>query len=358
MYVLMYKDEKVMAFDENKQIVYQEKLIPEAIRFGSLDCFLYLRATAFRARETYKALVKTLAAKDYHKIEEVFDQTYGLSLSDVYWIKKEEDPITFASINLYEHDFDQVAARAGYLGDAQGKARLSPEYTTDGQLPKCFVRKNGKIYLYKRGTTWGDSEGREMYSEYYATQVLEALHIPHVPYEIAEYEGQLCSVCPLVTSLDYSYVPIGAFNYDEVHDVFNDFIRRGFGTKIRSMILFDALVYNYDRHIGNFGYLKNNTTLTYDFFPLFDHGNAFFPLATSKDLESLPHYLKKVSYSAMGIPFDALVKQYCGKEEVKLLERLEGFQLHPHPQYGEDVRPYNKFLAFRVQELKEIIHQQ
>ena len=355
MYVLMHQDTKVLAFDEEQEIVYEPRLLPEAVHYDSLYGFLYMRATAFRARETYVALVKTLGVEDYRDMMTVIDKTHGLSLTDDYWIKKEEENCTFEELNLYDHPFDGAPMQAGYLGIAKGQGTYSPEYTTDGQLPKCYDRQGDQIVLYKRGSTWGEAPGREMYNEYYAHQVLDALGVPHVPYDLTMYKGHLASVCPLVTSQRYSYVPISAFNYAHEDDIFGDFIKRGMSKEIRTMILFDALVYNYDRHIGNFGYLKDHVTGTYSFFPLFDHGDAFFPLFQGQTMAELDAYLPNIAYSAMGIPFDALVSQYCTSEEGKLLEKLNGFMIHPHPKYGENVDLYNAFLKKRITELQRII---
>ena len=45
------------------------------------------------------------------------------------------------------------------------------------------------------------------------------------------------------------------------------------------MIIFDALICNVDRHLGNFGVLVNNVTNQIEKpAPLFDHGNSLFSL--------------------------------------------------------------------------------
>ena len=126
MYVLMHQDTKVLAFDEEQEIVYEPRLLPEAIHYDSLNGFLYMRATAFRARETYAALVKTLGVEDYRDMMTVLEKTHGLSLTDDYWIKKEEENSTFEELNLYDHPFDGAPMQAGYLGIAQGQGTYSP----------------------------------------------------------------------------------------------------------------------------------------------------------------------------------------------------------------------------------------
>jgi hypothetical protein len=40
MYVLMHQDTKVLAFDEEQEIVYEPRLLPEAVHYDSLNGFL------------------------------------------------------------------------------------------------------------------------------------------------------------------------------------------------------------------------------------------------------------------------------------------------------------------------------
>lgn len=356
MYLLMHENEPVLAFaDPEHYEILNERYVPELVLSNQLYAFLYDRATKWRGRETYKGLLYALDLKDDRSMTEIFDKTYSLSLNDVYWIKKENDPVSFEEINLYDHAFDDNAAKAGFLGVEKRAQGLSPEFTTDGQLGKCFVRENDQIVLLKRGTTWGTVPGREMYSEYYCAQVLEALGIPHVPYDIVMYQGQKASSCPLVTDREHAYVPIGVFDYHHEDDIAQDFIKRGFEKELKEMILFDALVYNYDRHIGNFGYLKDQKTGAYSFFPLFDHGNAFFPLATKEDFENLPAYLEKIDYSAIGLTFEELATHFLKPKDLEILDRLDHFEITPHPKFQEDVTIYNTFLKKRIAELKQLV---
>ena len=58
--------------------------------------------------------------------------------------------------------------------------------------------------------------------------------------------------------------------------------------KFNDMLVLDAIIYNTDRHFGNFGFLINSdTNEIIDFAPLFDHGNSLFNYAGEEDLESI-----------------------------------------------------------------------
>ena len=101
----------------------------------------------------------------------------GLSLNDCYWVASEGDDSDFEKINLYENRFNWVLAAlafTGYGSDARASLRSSPEFTTNGMLPKCWRRIKGKVVLFKAGTEGASNAGFEPYSEALASAVLDA----------------------------------------------------------------------------------------------------------------------------------------------------------------------------------------
>lgn len=80
----------------------------------------------------------------------------GLSLTDCYWVTYPDDPKTFAQVNLFDNRFSQVLSQiafTGYGSSPASKFWSSPEFTTNGMLPKAWRRKDGKVLLYKGGTS-------------------------------------------------------------------------------------------------------------------------------------------------------------------------------------------------------------
>ncbi len=64
----------------------------------------------------------------------------------------------------------------------------SPELTTNGMLAKCWRRIDGKIYLYKAGTSGCANLGKEPYSEYYASQIAKTMGINQFSYNLKKME--------------------------------------------------------------------------------------------------------------------------------------------------------------------------
>lgn len=136
----------------------------------------------------------------------------GLSLNDCYWVTEEGFKGTFAEFNLFENRFNRLLGRialTGY-GTAEGvRITSSPEFTTNGMLPKCWRRENGVIKLYKGGTAGASNTGNEPYSEFFAYQIAEKMGINAIPYGLSKWKGTLCSTCELFTSKETSFVPVG-----------------------------------------------------------------------------------------------------------------------------------------------------
>ena len=100
--------------------------------------------------------------------------TYGLSLIDTLWIRPKGSEISWSDVNLFDNRFSEGIARYALTGSGlEGLQfdRPSPEFTTDGALPKAWTRdKNGVIYLRKSSTAYLGfrNAGYEPYAEYYA----------------------------------------------------------------------------------------------------------------------------------------------------------------------------------------------
>ena len=219
--------------------------------------------------------------------------TKGLSLNDCYWIVEDGFEGSFARYNLYENRFSNVLALIAFTGcgsSVRASLDSSPEFTTNGMLPKCWRRESGVIRLYKGGTSGFSNTGNEPYSEFYAAQIAELLGIDAIRYNLARWKGQLCSTCELFTGKDRSFLPVGRIvNKGGMPAVREYYEKLGpeYVEALNDMLVLDALICNTDRHYGNFGFLiDSHTNQIAAPAPLFDHGNSLFNFAGKDDLES------------------------------------------------------------------------
>ncbi len=217
----------------------------------------------------------------------------GLSLNDCYWVVEEGFDGLYDKFNLYDNRFSQVLALIAFTGYGSSiRTSLSscPEFTTNGMLPKCWRRKNGKILLYKGGTSGASSTGNEPYSEYYAYQVAKALGIEAIEYGLSKWKGELCSTCELFTSKEHSFLPVGRVVTSggmKAVTQYYEALGRNYVDALNDMFVLDAIIMNTDRHFGNFGFIVDNkTNKIVAPAPLFDHGNSLLNFAGKDDLES------------------------------------------------------------------------
>ena len=284
----------------------------------------------------------------------------GLSLNDSYWVVEKDFDGKFADYNLYDNSFTRALALIAYTGYGTSTAKgfsSSPEFTTNGMLRKCWRRLNKKIYLYKGGTTGAANTGKEPFSEYYAAQIAKQMGLNHIAYGLAKWKDTLCSTCELFTDIDTSYVPIykfvekstvteiAAFLKDLGEEYYNDFV---------DMLIFDALIFNTDRHGGNFGLLVDNkTNKPIKFAPIFDNGLSLFNYAMDDELEDAEKY-SKTRGSAFGVSHIDIAKEFITNRQKSQLRKMINFRFEKHSRYNlpaKRLKIIEEFLQKRVQEL-------
>lgn len=250
-----------------------------------------------------RAYVNTFLAKcglNANRPMDVISVCKGLSLNDSYWVVEDSFGGTFEENNLYDNNFSRVLAMiafTGYGSSTRSSLASSPEFTTNGMLPKCWRRIGGKIYLYKGATSGASNTGNEPYSELYAYEIGTALDMNVVPYKISKWKKQLCSACEIFTSKELAFVPIGRIVKSggmKAVRAYYEKLGQEYVDALNDMILFDALIYNTDRHYGNFGvFVDSKTNRIVAPAPLFDHGNSLFNLAGDEnwaDVKLLKEY--------------------------------------------------------------------
>ena len=79
------------------------------------------------------------------------DISHALSLNDTLWIKRSDSNLCWKNINLYDNDFDDITAKTAFETGLNGLelSDTSPEFTMEGSFPKCWIKKDNSIYLYK-----------------------------------------------------------------------------------------------------------------------------------------------------------------------------------------------------------------
>jgi hypothetical protein len=266
----------------------------------------------------------------------IIDVCLGLSLNDSYWIVPEGFDKSFDDLNLYENHFSEALSLVAYTGvDASDKEfSTSPELTTHGFLPKAWRFVDGEgIYLYKRGTTGFANVGREPYSEHYASQIAEAMGLYAVKYDLENWKGITASKCKLFTDKDTAYIPIGRIVTTGGLRAVGEFYHAyGMYDSLCDMLVFDALIYNQDRHFGNFGILRDNKTgAILGSAPLFDHGISLFAQAMPNDYSNLDRYAETLTPPYAGTTFEGIYSEFATQRQTAMLRKVLSFTFRRHP---------------------------
>ena len=289
----------------------------------------------------------------------------GLSLNDCYWVVEEGFEGTYDKFNLYDNRFSQVLALiafTGYGSSIRTSLASCPEFTTNGMLPKCWRRKDGKIMLYKGGTSGASNTGNEPYSEYYAAQVAKVLGINAIEYGLSQWKGELCSTCELFTSKEYSFLPVGRVvtsgGMKAVREYYEK-LGQTFVDALNDMLVLDAIIMNTDRHFGNFGFIVDNkTNKIVAPAPLFDHGNALLNFAGRDDLES-EKALREYEDTLVPCVYDDFIgtaKKVLTNEHREGLRKLLEFKFKKNSRYNlpdKRLKMLEKMIQTRAKSLLE-----
>ena len=228
----------------------------------------------------------------------------------------------------------------------------SPEFSTNGMLAKCWRRIDGKVCLYKSGTEGAASTGFEPYSEYYASQIAAAMGLNHIEYSLNKFKGYLCSNCNIFTSDKFGYLPAGRVL--SVEEALCD-------ERFADIFFFDAIIFNTDRHLGNFGYLiDNDKNEIIGAAPIFDNGYGLFSLALNRPDDKLDEFSDLTKYVSRVKP--ALYSKWLGfpggitKTMLERMKALKGFRFKRHKYYNlpqDRLIAIEKFLQKRILQIEE-----
>ncbi len=233
-----------------------------------------------------------LAGVNVNSTFELMLKNNGLSLLDHYWICKCNSDYNWHSINLYENNF-----KAKYsldlkddIGNIADKTNFIPSASLKGDLrKKWIIDSNGVRRLVKGNYGIGC---RQSICEVLATEMHKRQGIfKYTPYSLIDIasNGQLvrgCE-CPNFTSEQAEFIPAIEIIEKEKKpnniSYYEYYIEKclNHGLDIRDMmeyqIMMDFIISNSDRHLNNFGILRDSTTLQWlSYAPIFDSGNSMF----------------------------------------------------------------------------------
>lgn len=218
-----------------------------------------------------------------HAPSELLDKAFGLSLSDPYWLKPKDLDIFYDKINFFENDFEYAPFMDASLSKnsdrIQNESSLySPNNTADGMLRKAWIIEDGIRYLLKGGYK---SETLQPFNEVLASEICRRLGFDHVEYSLAIYKDMVVSKCPCFIDVNSELITARQIMDDTIDD-YDSYIKKlesegieDARIKMENMFILDYLMLNEDRHLNNFGIIRNVNTLKWmGVAPIFDNGQS------------------------------------------------------------------------------------
>lgn len=366
MYYIMNKDRIIAEFDYiiNELGIAVPKLVsgslPEIYGDMKLKSWLETRRNGKRRTEIARML-RNLGMTD---IKSFIDISLVLTLTDTLWVKEEHSDSTWADVNLYDNEFNEIVSQTAFMG---GIADLSfkipaPEYGTDGNLSKCWIRCSDGIILLKDGTRGIDSTGYEPYSEYFVSQLENVLGIEHIEYNLDSYHDRIVSACKLITSKEVSMIPSVYYfkNCSELPEYLDIADKLGAGERLRDMLVLDALTCNYDRHLNNIQFLVDSDTYEIiSLAPVFDNGMGLCSHCKDETTKAF------IDYGNNHVPFayysfDDHIPQLMSKAIYKRIDSIRDFSFVNRMDYHiseERLSALNCFIQHRIKRLLELYNE-
>ena len=290
-YCIMHKDKCVAAVSLNGDArIFSEQFMPYDLyletedldldaKVNNLTNFYHWCASRVLSldRKYAKEILNSIGVaqattdKDRAKISLSY---HCVSLTDVFWVKDQDENIAFDKINLYDNPLNEAIIELSLRGRQMTvtNQELAPDLSTKGYFPKAWIRCDNGFKLLKDG---GEQTVRR---ELLASEICQCFDIPQVRYAARDYQGQIVTESDIITSKEYSIISKMAF---DIYAVNHDLDTIEVCTKLDpityyGMNILDYLVGNTDRHPENWGFLINNETNQYvSLYPIMDFNQSF-----------------------------------------------------------------------------------
>ncbi|MGL5153272.1 MAG: hypothetical protein ACRC7N_22150 [Clostridium sp.] len=280
---LMHRDEKVAEIKKNNLYkVINKELLPIIMideNVGSFEAWLKTRVIDTH-RTNSRQIRKRLSVRT-DVANEIVIKAKAVSVTDSYWIKSEEEEISYREIREKLSDGLNKIALYGNCEEIDfNEGDITPELTNIGSFEKCWVLVGDSWFMVKKGSI------KENFAEVLVSKIGEYLKFNIVPYE-AINKGKLVKVKDFTNGGELDFEPFYSFvkDYWEIDDSVEILNALGYIKEFLDITFLDALCYNIDRHTFNFGVLRKNGKIV-ALAPNFDNNLALSGVLNDKGLES------------------------------------------------------------------------
>lgn len=245
--------------------------------------------------------LRAAAGGDRIATDTLLKNSLALSLSDQYWVRPKDSSLTWNDVNFFNNDFSDDVGAALFDIDIQthNADLMSPVNSSDGVLRKKWKIINNERYLIKSGT---EPYLQEVFNEKIASLICHTLNIQsYTDYDIISSNNKPASICrcfidsstELITANDIleHFLPNTRISPYEHYIKCCERLGADTGELTKSLddlLTVDYIMGNTDRHLRNFGLIRNADDLSiHSAAPIFDTGAALGHNLLSSDIAKL-----------------------------------------------------------------------
>jgi len=254
--IILSKDTVVAKYIENKFEIVCPNLIPLYLkRTENLEKWLEERAIDSH-RTNSRLLKRMLRLQEKDDVNTVL-AVHAATITDTYWAKSPGSKLTYDEVRFKANDFAEVALN----GDSSGfnlPFQHTPELTNIGSYEKCWKMKDNHWYMYKKEPL------ESLFSEIYISKLGKLLGCNMVDYNRYKQNIICCKDFTNSASINFEdaqgLIPENKeidflYNFKTFYDI-NPKIAKDYA----DMLYLDAVCMNVDRHIHNYGILRDIET--------------------------------------------------------------------------------------------------
>ena len=378
-YDLMNKNKRIarISYDNrNYRIVEIKKIYNES--YAPLECFKNRKIHVGEMNAWFKGrgipswrdgLDDFLDNLGIDNKDVLLNKAYGLSLTDQYWMNPVEQTLEWKNINFFDHAFNSdsyiEAIFENKIVDQNDIDFYSPNNTSDGMLKKAWiVGEDKKRYLLK-----GSFKSKELepFNEVLAGFICKAIHLDYTKYTIDLINKMPLSKCECFITKDTELISAYALLKKESVDFQDNSLNlykkyidllenngiENAKTSVGKMFILDYLIVNQDRHLGNFGIIRDVETLKWlKIAPNFDSGQAMY---SQKEIYEMNfENTTGCFFNDKNMDFDKILDNVCNQE---CMNDIDFIALEKVPDLWEkELLKYQKITMFTDEKINVLIN--
>lgn len=245
---IMSGDDAVARFENGVLVWMDEKRVPLAIKRGAGLSYWLSKRSIDDSRANARRLKAYLEIKGAPS-STVSLMNRSLSITDSYWFRPKGSKTKFMNLRDSGDAFSFISLE-GRIPEGKLRPSINPELTNIGSYEKGWRLLDGEWWMLKKGSP------AELFSEWFCCELAYAIGIPTVRYVL---EKDMIRSRNFADRYDLEMISSIAGEDDGYENVFTKIleIKESLASSYLSLMWFDCLIWNVDRHNENLGLLRD-----------------------------------------------------------------------------------------------------